>query len=377
MSALSGSPASGRSPRRTGSADLPLHGGAAPRWLFARMVHLAREILGHLVADYGPDEVLHRLSDPHWFQALGCVLGFDWHSSGLTTTTCGALKEAVAGREDDLGLYVAGGKGAASRRTPGELETIGERLGRDPAALVHASRMAAKVDNTAVQDGYQLYQHTFVHTRGGRWCVVQQGMNTQARGARRYHWLGERVASLVDEPHAAVCCDRRVPTLNLVARESAEARAGVTEVAAARPTDTLRALAEAPRLVMPRRHRLTSADIDPRRLGQVLLRTYQHPPADFEELLGVRGVGPKALRALALVAELLHGARASTRDPARFAFAHGGKDGTPYPVDRATYEHTISVLHRALERAHVERSEKIKAFRRLARLAGPGTREHP
>ncbi len=224
---------------RVGLAVLPLHGGRAPPWLFGRMVKLAREVLGHVVADYGPDEVLQRLSDPFWFQAFGCVLGFDWHSSGVTTTTCGAIKEAVRGLEADFGFIVAGGKGAASRRTPAEIERACERLGQDPAALVKASRLSAKVDNTAVQDGHQLYHHCFLFTPNGSWCVIQQGMSDAERTARRYHWLGDRVASFVEEPHAAVCADARAPTLNLVAAESAAARAAATAIAAHRQPRSL------------------------------------------------------------------------------------------------------------------------------------------
>ncbi len=355
---------------RVGLADLPLHSGRAPAWLFGRMVRLAREILGQVVADYGPNDVLARLSDPFWFQAFGCVLGFDWHSSGVTTTTCGAVKEAVRGLEAEFGLFVAGGKGAASRKTPAEIERACERLGKDPAALVRASRLSAKVDNTAVEDGHHLYHHVFLFTAGGNWCVVQQGMSDASRTARRYHWLGDHVTSFVEEPHAAVCADRRAPTLNLVATESAAARLATTEVAAHPPAEILAELDHLPLLRMPARHPLlATADVDPKRLHQTLLKTYEQAPADFESLLGTPGLGPKSLRALTLVAELIHGARASTRDPARFAFAHGGKDGTPFPVDRATYDHTIELLRGALGRARLDHSDRSRALKRLAAFA--------
>jgi hypothetical protein len=356
--------------RHTGVASLPLHGGRAPRWLFSRMVRLAREILVFIVSEYDAEEVLRRLSDPHWFQAFGCVLGFDWHSSGVTTTVCGAVKEALRGLEAELGLYATGGKGAVSRRTPAEIASACERRGLDAARLIYASRMAAKVDNAAVQDGYQLYHHAFFFTDRGAWCVVQQGMSEQARRARRYHWLSEHVASFVEEPHEAVCCDARGVVLNLVARESAPVRAASAELAAGRPETVLEALARAPKLAMPTRHHLVPAvDIDPQYLRTILVRTYERAPADFEALLGLEGVGPKTLRALALAAELIYGTPASTRDPARFAFAHGGKDGTPFPVDRMTYDRTIALLHRALEGARIERSDKREAFRRLAHWA--------
>jgi uncharacterized protein len=353
--------------KRTGLAELPLHGGRAPPWLFARMVLLAREIFGHLVAEHGSDEVLRRLADPFWFQALGCVLGFDWHSSGVTTTTCGALKEAVRGREADFGFYVAGGKGAVSRKTPAEITATCEALSREPAALVGASRLAAKVDNTALQDGHQLYHHTFVFTPSGQWCVVQQGMSDTNKTARRYHWLSEAVQSFVEEPHAAICCDRHGASLNMVAAESAAARTAVTELASQPPETILSLFERVPTLFMPRREPVLLADVDPRQLRKVLLRTYERAPERFETVLATEGLGPKALRALVLTAELIYGTKASARDPARFSFAHGGKDGTPYPVDRATYDGTIEVLRNALGRAKkIDRSERIRALKRLA-----------
>src|SRR5512138_2810047 len=252
--------------RHTGHASLPLHGGKAPAWLFGRMVRLSGEIVIYLASEYGSREVLRRLSDPFWFQAFGCVLGFDWHSSGLTTTVCGALKEGLRGTERELGLHVAGGKGATSRKTPAEIRAACERLGRDPGPLVYASRISAKVDNSAVQDGYQLYHHSFVFTDAGDWCIVQQGMSDETAMARRYHWLSDGVKSYVNEPHAAVCCDATSETLNLVAAEN--------------PQVVLDAVLE-----MPRRHHVRDADINPRYLHKILLRTYENPPAGFEALL--------------------------------------------------------------------------------------------
>ena len=356
---------------RTGFAHLPLHTGKAPPWLFERMVPLAREIVIHLVTEYGPGEVLRRLSDPFWFQAFGCVLGFDWHSSGLTTTACGALKEGVRGLERDLGLWVAGGKGATSRKTPAEITAACERLGRAPASLVHASKVSAKVDSAAVQDGYDLYHHTFVFTPEGEWCVVQQGMNDGNGMARRYHWHSPAVRDYVDEPHAAVCCDTRQASLNLVAAESAAVRERSAALARERPEVTLEALGHLPTLELPRRHDVRNIDVDPKRLAQVLLRTYEEAPKDFETLLCTPGVGAKTLRALALTSELIYGDTASTRDPARFSFAHGGKDGTPFPVDRATYDHTIETLRSAVNRAKLGHSEKLHALRRLGEFSRP------
>ncbi|HZN25311.1 MAG TPA: DUF763 domain-containing protein [Burkholderiales bacterium] len=355
---------------RTGFAHLPLHTGKAPRWLFERMVPLSREIVIFIAAEFGRDEVLRRLSDPYWFQAFGCVLGFDWHSSGLTTTVCGALKEGLRGSENELGLFVAGGKGATSRKTPDEITTACERIGRDPEPLVYASRISAKVDNSAVQDGYQLYHHSFVFTVKGEWCVVQQGMSGETSMARRYHWLSDGLQSYVNEPHAAVCCDASAATLNLVAHDSADVRIAAATLAAEKPDVTLQALNHLPLLEMPRRHAVATSDIDPRYLRKVLLRTYEAAPEDFEALLAVEGVGAKTLRALALTSELIYGAQASRRDPARYSFAHGGKDGTPYPVDRVTYDRTIEVLRVALNGAKIDRMEKVRAFKRLAALPG-------
>jgi hypothetical protein len=347
---------------RTGFAHLPLHGGKTPRYLFERMVPLSREIVIFLITEFGREEVLRRLSDPYWFQAFGCVLGFDWHSSGLTTTVCGALKEGLRGLENELGIYVAGGKGATSRKTPAEITAACERIGRDPERLIYASRISAKVDNSAVQDGYQLYHHSFVFTAQGQWSIVQQGMSDATSMARRYHWLSDNVTSYVSEPHAAICCDASAETLNLVAAESADVRSASTSLATQKPEVILEVLE------MDRRHAVTMSDINPRCLRKILLRTYETAPADFEALLAIEGVGAKTLRALALTSELIYGMRASLRDPTRYSFAHGGKDGTPFPVDRATYDKTIEVMRKALNRAQIERSEKVRAFRRLADL---------
>ena len=355
---------------RTGFATLPLHGGKAPRYLFERMVPLSREIVIFVAREFGREEVLRRLSDPYWFQAFGCVLGFDWHSSGLTTTVCGALKEGLRDVGAELGIFVAGGKGATSRKTPAEITATCERLGRDPEPLVYASRISAKVDNSAVQDGYQLYHHSFVFTTDGQWCIVQQGMSDATSMARRYHWLSDNVRDYVNEPHAAICCDTVAPTLNLVAAQSADVRSASALLAGEKPEVTLDALGHLPSLEMPRRHEVSTGDINPQYLAKVLLRTYERAPADFESLLSIEGVGAKTLRALALTSELIYGARASHDDPARFSFAHGGKDGTPYPVDRQTYDKTIDVMRQALNGARIDRNEKVHAFRRLAAWAG-------
>ncbi len=358
--------------RKTGSSDLPLHYGRAPAWLFERMRSLAREILQVIAGEYGSEEFIRRLSDPYWFQALGCVLGFDWHSSGVTTTVCGAIKEAARGLEDDLNLYVAGGKGAASRKTPQEIERSCERIGLDPAGLIYSSRMSAKVDSAAVQDEYQIYHHFFLFTRQGSWGVIQQGMNTENRFARRYHWLGDEVNDFVCEPHSGICCDSRGETLNMVAGESGGARDTVAGVSREKPEAIISDIIRMRELELPRRHEVLLSDINPERLRSILLSTYERQPADFERLLGMRGVGAKTVRALALISELVHGEAPSMRDPARYSFAHGGKDGYPYPVDRSTYDESIEFLSTALRQARIGRSEKLGAFKRLQELSGGG-----
>jgi uncharacterized protein len=336
------------------------------------MVRLSREIIIYLTSEYGSREVLRRLSDPFWFQAFGCVLGFDWHSSGVTTTVCGAVKEGIKEIDTDLGFFAAGGKGNASRKTPLQIENVCDRIGRNPQPLVYASRTAAKVDSAAVQDGYQLYHHVFFFTAAGEWCVVQQGLSDENRTARRYHWLSEHVASFVDEPHEAVCCDVRAETLNLVAHEHARVRQTSAELASQPPDVTMRTMAKLPMLKMPARHELfPELDVAPPYLEKILVKTYERSPEDFESLLGIEGVGPKTLRALALASELLHGNPLTMRDPARFAFAHGGKDGIPFPVDKLTYDKTIEILNKAINRSAIDRSEKVQAFRRLAKFGEP------
>lgn len=352
---------------KTGTANLPLHYGSAPRWLFSRMKQLAGEIVQVIVLEYGPAGLLKHLSDPFWFQALGCVLGFDWHSSGLTTTTCGAIKEGVKGQEEELGLFVAGGKGSTSRKTPAEIVAWGERTGIDAEPLVYSSRTAAKVDSAAVQDGYQIYHHVFFFDAEGNWTVVQQGMNIGTKMARRYHWLSMDVKDFVCEPHAAICCDRRALTLNLVARDSEGTRRASAKIARQRPQQLVSELYHLKTLALPRRHDVMLADIDPGRLARIFLKTYQAQPEGFESLLTLKGVGAKTLRALSLISELVYGKPPSFDDPARYSFAHGGKDGTPYPVDRDLYDSSIELLGRAIRRAKLNQTEELRAFKRLER----------
>ncbi len=354
---------------RTGIAHLPLHYGKVPPWLFDRMVKLAREIVISIVSEFGSGEMLRRLSHPYWFQAFGCILGYDWHSSGVTTTLCGALKEGIKGLEQDLGLFIAGGKGRTSRRTPLEIEVWGEKISLNPAPLVYASRMSAKVDSAAVQDGYQLYHHTFLFTPSGSWMVIQQGMSEATRYARRYHWLGEAVSCFVNEPHSAILSEAKGEALNLVASESNPARTTITDIATQqKPQDILADLKRLKTLNLPSHHPIGVHDLHPDSLSKILLSTYERQPHDFEQLLGLRGVGPKTIRALSLISELVYGVAPSYRDPARYSFAHGGKDGTPYPVDRKTYDQSIELLRKAIHKAKLGIREKSEAENRLNRL---------
>jgi hypothetical protein len=299
---------------RIGSATLPLHYGKAPKWLFEKMSALSRQVIYLMVSEFGRDEFLSRISDPFWFQSLGCLLAFDWHSSGLTTTVTGALKEGLRGMEGELGIFIAGGKGAASRKTPEQIQSFSEMIGMEPAPLLYASRMSAKVDNSAVQDGYQLYHHVFFFSKEGQWSVVQQGMNTGNRMARRYHWLSDKVKDFVVEPHSAVCCDRKGRTLNMTAKESSGARDVSASIARQEPERVFK------EFNAPIRHNVGLVDMNPKRLKSVLLKTYEVQPSNFEALLGIRGVGPKTIRALSLLGELLYGTPPSYSDPARFSF---------------------------------------------------------
>jgi hypothetical protein len=351
---------------KTGVAHLPLHYGKAPPWLFQRMKSLAREITLSIIDAYGTGEMLLRLSDPFWFQAFGCVLGFDWHSSGVTTTVCGALKEGTKGMQEELGFFIAGGKGRTSRKTPLEIEEICGQRDMDGAPLIYASRMSAKVDSAAVQDGYQIYQHTFFFTDNGLWAVVQQGMNEETRYARRYHWFSQGIKDFVCEPHWAVCCDQRKEGLNLVAQESEKARQSITELSREKTAFLMTEGKKANELYLPKEHPVPMEEIRLEKLEKTFIQIHEHSPNNFEQLLGMKGVGPKSLRALSLISELIHGVKPSFRDPTRFSFAHGGKDGHPYPVDRKVYDQTIEVLKSAIDKAKVGDREKIEAIKRLA-----------
>ncbi|HET9107612.1 MAG TPA: DUF763 domain-containing protein, partial [Steroidobacteraceae bacterium] len=383
--------------------DLPLHGGRVPPWLASRMAALGRVIAEAIVHHYGTDELLRRLSHPFWFQSFGSVMGMDWHSSGITTSVLGALKRGLAPVERELGVYVCGGRGRASRRTPEELTRVGELTGIDAARLTETSRLVAKIDSAAVQDGYDLYLHGFIATAGGQWCIVQQGMSPQRRQARRYHWLSEGLGSFLDSPHAAIEGVNEGRILNLADARARPSRAAGLELVRAGPDRTLSVLrrlqsgrgrtlslfvedeaplgapaqtlaaalepgavpARVPHLQMPARHEVLASDVILRRLHGALAAAADRGPKDFADLLLTPGVGARTVAALALVAEVVHGTPARFTDPARFSLAHGGKDGHPFPVPVKVYDETLRVLKQAVSQARLGRTEKLSALQRL------------
>jgi hypothetical protein len=350
---------------RTGSADLPLHGGRVPAWLSGRMARLGRVVVEALVLEYGRDEVLRRLSNPFWFQALGSVMGMDWHSSGITTSVLGALKRGLAPVEWELGLHVCGGRGKHSRRTPDELTALGERVSVDAPGLVRASRLVAKVDSAAVQDGFQLYLHGFVVTDEGKWVVIQQGMNPGRRQARRYHWLWDRAGSFVDQPHAAIEGIPQGDIINFTDHQATAARTASVSLVHQPPETVVAEVERVARLHMPAHHDVRAEDVNLRRLTAALAVAHERGPSDFPELLLTPGIGARTLFALSLVAEVVHGAPSRFSDPARFSFAHGGKDGHPFPVPLTIYDETLRVLRRAVDRAKLGQDDKLAALRRL------------
>ncbi len=350
---------------KTGVCNLPLHHGKIPPWLFQRMALLSRQIILFIIEEVGLEEVLRKLADPHWFQAFGCVLGFDWHSSGLTTTVCGALKEGMKGLEKEIGLFVAGGKGKRSLDTPKEIKGWAERLSLEDRDLIYASKMAAKVDSAGLQDGYSLYHHCFVFTQKGDWVVIQQGMNIETRYARRYHWISFDLQDFVCEPHLAICCDRKESALNMVASESEEAREITTLLSQERPFSLVSQLKRLKELNLPPEHHVPLQHFHTQRLEKILLKSYELKPPRFESLLGIEGLGPKTILALALIAELVYGISPSFRDPVRFSFAHGGKDGHPYPLNKKTYDKSIEILEKAISKARIGNKERLEAIQRL------------
>lgn len=348
--------------KRSGVADLPLHGGRVPQWLAERMTKLGTAITETIIHDYGTSSFLSRLSDPFWFQALGAVMGMDWHSSGITTSVMGALKRGLGPRADELGVYVCGGRGRFSRNTPHELLLLAERSGIDGEALVRTSRLTARIDNNAIADGFQIYLHSFIVTSQGEWAVVQQGLNNQSGMARRYHWHSASVSDFVAEPHTGIVGENQGTIMNLVDTQARPAQFAMLEIAREHPE---RILNTTRHLSMPHHHEVRKENVDLKRLGAVLAVAYERDLHDFAELLLLEKLGPRTLQSLALVAEVVHGAPNRFEDPARFSFAHGGKDRDPFPVPLKTYDESINFLRRSLDAAKVGDKEKIDGFRRL------------
>src|SRR5215213_7311375 len=351
--------------KRSGIADLPLHGGRVPPWLAERMMKLGTAITETIVHDYGTSAFLSRLSDPFWFQAFGAVMGMDWHSSGITTSVMGALKRGLAPRANELGLYVCGGRGRFSRNTPNELRALADKRGFDGEALVRTSRLTARIDNNAIADGFQIYLHSFVLTSAGEWAVVQQGLNDRNGLARRYHWHSASVRDFVAEPHTAIFGENQGTIMNLVDAKAGPAQSAMLDITHEHPEKTL---SEARHLRMPAHHDVREGDVDLKRLGAVLAVAYERGLHDFAELLLLEKLGPRTLQSLALVAEVVHGAPSRFNDPARFAFAHGGKDGHPHPVPLKTYDESLNFLRTSLDAAKVGHTEKLDGFRRLDRF---------
>ena len=352
--------------KRSGTADLPLHYGAVPPWLAERMAKLGLAITEVILMEYGKADWIRRLSDPFWFQSLGAVMGMDWHSSGITTSVLGALKKAINPLSKELGIYICGGKGKHSRQTPNELIAIGEKTGLNAQQLVQCSKLSAKVDNTAIQDGFQLYLHNFILSTEGQWTVIQQGLNDNTGTARRYHWHSQQLQSFVNEPHTAICGFQSGDILNLVDKEAAPTREGILSISKESPAILL---PEIQQLILPAHHDVRAKDVDLKRLGAMLWLTHEKKPADFEELLLLEGMGPRTLQSMALVSEVIHGTTTRFKDPARFAFAHGGKDGHPFPVPIRVYDETISTLQHAIQKAKIGQSDKLQAIKKLTELA--------
>lgn len=361
--------------KRSGVADLPLHGGRVPAWLATRMTALGTAIAETILDRYGAPELLTRLSDPFWFQALGSVMGMDWHSSGITTSVLGALKRGLNPRAHELGVYICGGRGRHSRNTPGELREVAGRTSLDGEALVRASRLTARVDNNAIADGFQIYLHTFIVTAAGDWAVVQQGMNERSGLARRYHWHSAAVRDFVCEPHTAIVGEHQGTIVNLVDSHARPAQDAMLALVRQHPDATLR---EVRHFQAPRHHDVRAEDVEVERLGAVLAVAYEREFRDFASLLLLEKLGPRTLQSLALVAEVIHGAPSRFSDPARFSFAHGGKDGHPFPVPLKTYDESIHVLRGALDAAKLGDADKIDGFARLDRFVrGIGRRYAP
>lgn len=350
---------------KRGHADLPLHYGTVPPWLAQRMMQLGGAIVESIIMEYGRTALLQRMSDPFWFQSLGCVLGMDWHSSGITTSVMNALKKAINKRSHDLGIYVCGGRGNASRQTPDELLNIADRTGLNGNELVKASRLSAKVDNTAIQDGFQLYLHSFIVTKEGEWTVVQQGMNQNERMARRYHWMSAAVKSFTEEPHTSIYGKNQGLILNLTDRNAQPLKRGILDLTRENPDKLIKEIS----LIMPRQHEVKAKDVNLKRLGATLALAHNTDITDIESLLLLQGIGPRTIQSLTLVSEVIHGTTSRFSDPARFSFAHGGKDGHPFPVPTSVYDETIEIFDRSIHLAKLGDKEKSEALRNLSKVS--------
>jgi len=376
---------------KTGIATVPLDYGRCPKWLFERMKRLSRGIMIVIAEEFGTEEILKRLSDPAWFQSLGCVIGFDWNSSGLTTTTLGALKEGLRGLENDLGIFVCGGKGKTSRKTPEQIQKWGEFLGLPVEKindLVYASKISAKVDSSCLQDGFQIYHHNLIFTKSGQWTVLQQGMNTETSKARRYHWLSSNIKDFIEEPHSGIISGGKVKPLNLTAKQSKANKKISADLVVEEPKTFLKditLISERPNVLMKQKrlpnftemelnniefhwHPVVNEKFNLKRLEKTIFFAKSQEPENFEQLLSLKGVGPKTIRALSLVSEIIYGAKPSYEDPARYSFTVGGKDGTPFPVSRPIYDKTIEIIERGIKKSKISNKEKLKAQRRLAKV---------
>lgn len=350
---------------KRGTADLPLHYGTVPPWLAERMSLLGGAIAEAIIIEYGRPALLQRLSDPFWFQSLGCVLGMDWHSSGITTSVMNALRKAINYRSEELGVYICGGRGKFSRETPNQLLEVANKTGLNGNELVRHSKLAAKVDNTAVQDGFQLYLHTFIVTKEGDWSVIQQGMNPNERMARRYHWLSSSLRSFMEEPHTSVCGRNQGLILNLTDKLAAPTKEGIMELTKESPDKLMREVS----IILPNHHEVKAEDVNLKRLGAALILAHETNVSDMESLLLLEGVGPRTLQSLTLVSEVIHGTPSRFSDPTRFSFAHGGKDGHPFPVPTSVYDETIEVFDKAIRQARLGEKDKSNALKNLSKIS--------
>lgn len=354
--------------KRSGSADLPLHYGHVPPWLAERMAKLGKAIVEEILADQGKNALLSKLSDPFWFQSLGAVMGMDWHSSGITTSVMGALKRSINPFTKEFGIFICGGKGKQSRNTPNELLRFAEINGLAAQDLIRSSKLSAKVDNTAVQDGFQLYQHHFIVSDEGQWTVIQQGMNDNSSTARRYHWHSPSVRSFTEEPHTSIYGANQGNILNLTDKMAQPLKTAMMEVTTENPDKMLSEISKIRHLVMPGHHDVKAKDVDLKRLGAVLWLAQEKNVGNFEELLLLEGLGPRTLQSLALVSEVIYGQPSQFKDPARFSFAHGGKDGHPFPVPTSVYDETIDTLQQAIQKSKLGQRDKIQAIQSLSKV---------